>query len=321
MFVVLHPWPSTTGQLSDLMSRTGPTRAKPHARERGAGPKNVATCIACQHTTACPHSVTISFACIDSASLFVIQRQGKPKPAGETVADLLASDRPLPAGDTDPLNLHRISAGLAWFIANRNTDPPLTIAVTGEWGTGKSSLMNLLYHDLKKRRFQPVWFNAWHHQKGKQLLASLYANIREQAVPPLWHPSGLLFRLRLLFHRGRRNKLAFGALAFLLFAAYPFLESVILSLAGGMFALVKALIAKDSIRQIFSFTDLTVFIPDNWIGALLASHAVAGVWKAIRAFGFSPQNLLAFDSADSDADLILGPGHVLPVNFRMWEQW
>ncbi len=242
--------------------------------------------------------------------LFVLQRRGRPEQSGETVADLLASDRPLEAGDPDPLDLHRISSGLARFIANRNTDPPLTIAVTGEWGTGKSSLMNLLYHDLKLRRFQPVWFNAWHHQKGEQLLASLYAHIRQQAVPPLWHPTGIIFRLRLLFRRGRRNRLAFGALAFLLFATYPFLESVILSITGGMTALVKALIAKDmnSVREILSFARLTSAIPDNWMGALIASPAVAVALRAIRAFGLSPQRLLTFGTAEGGKQRGLDPG-------------
>ncbi len=243
-------------------------------------------------------------------SLFVVQRRGQPEPAGETVADLLASDRPLVAGDPDPLNLNNISSGLARFIANRNTDPPLTIAVTGEWGTGKSSLMNLLYHDLKQRHFQPVWFNAWHHQKGEQLLASLYAHIRNQAVPPLWHPSGVLFRLRLLFRRGRRNRLAFGALAFLLFAAYPFLQDVVLAIVGGTGALVKALVAEDSarVRQLFSIGEWVSVIPDNWIGALLASPAVAAVLKGIRAFGLSPQRLIAFDSSESGKKSGLDPG-------------
>jgi len=243
-------------------------------------------------------------------SLFVVQRRGRPEPAGETVADLLASDRPLEAGDPDPLNLRSISSGLARFISNRNTDPPLTIAVTGEWGTGKSSLMNLLYHDLKKRRFQPVWFNAWHHQKGEQLLASLYAHIRNQAVPPLWHPSGILFRLRLLFRRGRRNRLAFGAMAFLLFAAYPFLEDVMSAVIGGIGTLIKALATEDMarVRQLFSVGEWLSVIPDNWIGALLASPAVAAVLKGIRAFGLSPQRLIAFDSSESGKKSGLDPG-------------
>lgn len=38
--------------------------------------------------------------------------------------------------------------GLEWFI--NNADSPITIALQGEWGSGKTSLMNQLYNDLCK---------------------------------------------------------------------------------------------------------------------------------------------------------------------------
>jgi len=122
-----------------------------------------------------------------------------------SVADLLVSDRPLQPGDPDPLDLNDVALGLSRFLRNEKTDPPLTIAVTGRWGSGKSSLMNLVVADLKKAGFPTVWFNAWHHQKEEHLLASLLETIRLQAVPPLWKPGGIAFRLRLLARRSRRR--------------------------------------------------------------------------------------------------------------------
>ncbi len=246
-------------------------------------------------------------------SFFVMQRRGRPEMFTETVADMLASDRPLTANDPDPLDLHSISAGLARFIANRNTDPPLTIAVTGEWGTGKSSLMNLLYHDLKKRRFQPVWFNAWHHQKGEQLLASLYAHIQRQAVPPLFHPAGILFRLRLLLRRSRRNWLAFLAVVALGLAVYPYLEGTLFALAGAVADLAKAFLSgsKQNVRNALDLSALFKAIPnhlDKLMAAILASPAVAAVLRAIRSFGLSPQSLIAFGAADSPKKSDMDPG-------------
>ncbi len=231
-------------------------------------------------------------------SLFVVRQGNAPRASGETVADVLASDRPLQAGDPDPLGFEQISSGLSRFIANVHTDPPLTIAVTGEWGTGKSSLMNLLYHDLKQRRFHPVWFNAWHHQKGEQLLASLYAQIRSQALPPLWHPAGFQFRLRLLFRRGMRTPILFGLLAFLFFAAFPMLRDGVQTFIFSLFDLLSYLIRGQADRawEIFSISHLLAAAEDKWFPALLASPAVAAVLKAIRAFGLSPQRLLVLGS-------------------------
>jgi hypothetical protein len=61
--------------------------------------------------------------------------------------------------------------------------------------------MSLLCGELKKARFRPVWFNAWHHQSEEQLLGSLLENIRKQALPPYWHFENLFFRVRLLVIR------------------------------------------------------------------------------------------------------------------------
>ena len=149
-----------------------------------------------------------ALAMLTVAGTLVTARARRPadEPAEESIADILVSDRPLREGDRDVLDFGKIAAGLSRFIRNTRTEPPLTIAVTGPWGTGKSSLMNLLRRDLQRRGFRTIWFNAWHHQREESLLASLLEAIRLTATPPLWSPIGIRFRLRLLakrFHRYR----------------------------------------------------------------------------------------------------------------------
>lgn len=131
----------------------------------------------------------------------------KPRPVTErsTIANMLISDKPLDASAPDAMDFHTIALGLSRFLRNENTQPPLTIAITGAWGTGKSSLMNLLKADLSRFGFRPVWFNVWHHQNEEHLLASLLENIRMQAVPPWWYLTGFIFRMKLLAIRGWRK--------------------------------------------------------------------------------------------------------------------
>lgn len=126
-----------------------------------------------------------------------------------------SSDKPIGWGDPDPLNFQPIAKGLSYFLRNKDTEPPLTIGINGPWGTGKSSLMNLVMEDLRQYGCSPVWFNAWHHQKEEHLLAALLENIRKQAVPRFWQREGILFRLRLLWLRTRNELKALGALAIL----------------------------------------------------------------------------------------------------------
>src|SRR5207302_464594 len=66
-----------------------------------------------------------------------------------------ASDRPLEDDrDLDPLAFRPIARGIAYFIRNRRTTPPLNFAITGPWGSGKTSLMRLLRHELVKYGFR-----------------------------------------------------------------------------------------------------------------------------------------------------------------------
>ena len=50
------------------------------------------------------------------------------------------------------------------------TDTPITIALQGEWGSGKTSLMNLLkYHlcDVDASPYFPIWINTWQYSLMK----------------------------------------------------------------------------------------------------------------------------------------------------------
>jgi hypothetical protein len=130
------------------------------------------------------------------------------------------SDRPLEPGDPDALGLGAIAAGLAFFLRNDKTRPPLVLAINGRWGSGKSSLMNLLKKELQDSGTCPVWFNAWHHQKESQLLAALLQAVRAQAIPALSTWRGWAFRGRLAWTRLRKYWFRLAALAGIIFLLY-----------------------------------------------------------------------------------------------------
>jgi hypothetical protein len=128
----------------------------------------------------------------------------EPLPYGP-IAGRLDCDKPLAAEDFDALNLGPIAAGLSRLFRNRDTAPPMTIAIVADWGFGKSSLMSLIKNDLEKHGVHPVWFNAWHHRTEEHLLAYLLKGITEQSIPPLLSGRGLWFRARLLSIRCLRH--------------------------------------------------------------------------------------------------------------------
>ncbi|HVR11474.1 MAG TPA: P-loop NTPase fold protein, partial [Thermoanaerobaculia bacterium] len=156
-----------------------------------------------------------------------------PQPS---VAERLVSDRAIERREADAFDFNAVALGLSRFLRNAKTEPPLTIAVTGEWGSGKSSLMNLLRVDLERYGFRPVWFNAWHHQKEEHLLASLLEAVRAQGVPPWWRPEGALFRAKLLRLRAAR----YWPLVTLLLIAFSFSAGYIRAEPERLDALEKA---------------------------------------------------------------------------------
>lgn len=61
----------------------------------------------------------------------------------------------------DQFNIEVYSNALAKFI--KNIAPPITIALQGEWGSGKTSLMKTLKYRLcaERNEFDAVWINTW----------------------------------------------------------------------------------------------------------------------------------------------------------------
>jgi len=120
------------------------------------------------------------------------------------VATTLVSDEPVSDKARDLLGYKVVVDALSGFMRNRATEPRLTVAVTGEWGSGKSSVMRMLQTDLARAGFCTAWFNAWHQQQEDRPLAALFNTIRQQAVPSFWRRplAALRVRSRLIWGRG-----------------------------------------------------------------------------------------------------------------------
>lgn len=211
------------------------------------------------------------------------------------VADILVQDGPLRLKDPDPLGFRKIAFGLSRFLRNEKTLPPLTISISGPWGSGKTSIMNMLREDLERYGWDPVWFNAWHHQKEDYLLAALLQNIRLQAVPPIWKLKrlrGLRFRIHLIHNRVVRNLPMIALAAFLL--------SLLMALEWRypIYQVMRDFLGIQSLDNlqwktlVSTFSDVPIFAVTSTI-----LTALAGLWKGATAFGVNPASLLASRSA------------------------
>jgi hypothetical protein len=233
------------------------------------------------------------------------------------VSEIFAPDRPLEPGDVDVLNLRAIASGLSRFLRHEKTMPPLTVAISGEWGSGKSSLMNLLKNDLKSYSYRPVWFNAWHHQTEEHLLAALLQTVRLEAVPPWMGRYWAQFRWSLLRRRLARNWIALALLAsafLLIYAIETTIEGSPYNLSLLSFLGTVTGATDLSAAQVLKSLPLPHFVTVT--GAITGLTLLS---RGLRAFGVNPAALLTTASSGSsikDLDAQTGFRQRFAVQFR-----
>jgi hypothetical protein len=214
----------------------------------------------------------------------------------QSIEAIGTTDAPIGDFARDRLQFGPLARGISRFLRNTNTQPPLTIAISGDWGSGKSTLMELVCTDLRHYGSRPVWFNAWHHQKEEQLLAALLNAIRDKSLPSVASVDGLVFRLRLLFVRSKKH----FVLLFVSLAAGSMLAGYLL---GHDFSewtnLWKALSDMGSrLLKAKNPANTTTTITPGDVG-LLVPQLISGVtafvslYKGLKAFRIDPAVLLA----------------------------
>jgi ABC-type phosphonate transport system ATPase subunit len=73
-------------------------------------------------------------------------------------------DKPKESHQDDLLEIEKYTNGLVKFIQTSNT--PITIGVQGEWGSGKTSLLNTIREDLCTKEGSlsyAIWLNTWEY--------------------------------------------------------------------------------------------------------------------------------------------------------------
>ncbi len=94
----------------------------------------------------------------------------------------LLDDQP---SEHDHLDFEPYRETLRGIIGDQHTHTPLTVGVFGTWGTGKTTLLQMVMRDVQDSHLT-VWFNAWKYDKEdalwRALLLRTVATVRE-AIP------------------------------------------------------------------------------------------------------------------------------------------
>ena len=131
------------------------------------------------------------------------EENGEPK-RDNLLRSILYSDNPIDDLDDDRLGFRPVIEALHLFLDNKDTKPPVVVAVNGPWGSGKTSIMKILAKRLRQTgRFHVAWFNAWQYHREEQILAAFLKTVADQ----LRRDWGWKFALRLAWVRLKRASL------------------------------------------------------------------------------------------------------------------
>jgi formylglycine-generating enzyme required for sulfatase activity/Cdc6-like AAA superfamily ATPase len=91
-----------------------------------------------------------------------------------------------PEKDSSLFGFDAYARTIAGLIANKRNKTPIVIGIYGPWGSGKTTLMETVKSELKKKEYQKrsiyrgcktVWFQAWKYAKEEEILAALIEEI------------------------------------------------------------------------------------------------------------------------------------------------
>jgi predicted KAP-like P-loop ATPase len=99
-------------------------------------------------------------------------------PASESKIVQFASDTAIRSSAEDLLGRTGFAASLANAIAQSSSDNTIVIALNGDWGTGKSSIKNMVVENLTKRDVAKVIeFNPWNFSGEKELAEGFFHDL------------------------------------------------------------------------------------------------------------------------------------------------
>ncbi len=95
-------------------------------------------------------------------------------------SNLSVADKPVSGRIEDKLGTQKYAEALSNFIQNCQT--PLTIGIQGEWGSGKTSLLNLIRENLEQSTFREIKRGGGKTYSGKEAYHVLWVNTWEHAL-------------------------------------------------------------------------------------------------------------------------------------------
>ena len=99
--------------------------------------------------------------------------------------DLLLTDIPLQDDSKDLFGYKKFTDRLTDCIKHFSSDDGLVVALNGEWGSGKTSVINMVKSQLQKEKnIQVISYSYWWYEGKKEVISAFLIALSE-AIKPL----------------------------------------------------------------------------------------------------------------------------------------
>jgi hypothetical protein len=212
----------------------------------------------------------------------------------DRVRNVIVPEEPLerlPADPTRHPSLRQLVHALLQLIDNEDTRPPATVGIYGAWGSGKSSVMLALRHELHAtQRYVSVWFNPWRFHRESDVAAAMLQSVVNEVRSQL----GLSGRLEVAL-KALVSQRALLTLSWMVPAG-----ALSMYLAGDKLPqVVRSLLQLNFTSSDFGLESLLGTLTG---GGVLSTALVQAGSKLFKVFGVSPSELVKAQTPAKSVD-------------------
>ena len=90
---------------------------------------------------------------------------------------MISPDNPITSEKFDLLRRNPLAERIATFFSQLKGKESLVVGIEGEWGSGKTSFINLILNKVDETRVMVVKFNPWNFSDQNELVKDFFNSI------------------------------------------------------------------------------------------------------------------------------------------------